>query len=121
MQEHVHAANAEHGVVEVERVEEAVVEVRLEFRVAENFRVMPPEIFTDRHGKAASAAGGVAHDVPGHRPDEFHHQFDDMARRAELAILPGAGDLAEHVFIQVALGVAVFHRHLLDHVHDLGQ
>jgi hypothetical protein len=44
-----------------------------------------------------------------------------MARGAELAVLAGAGDLAEHVFVEVALGVAVFHRHLLDHVHDFGE
>ena len=93
----------------------------LELRIAENFRVMPTEIFTDRHGEAASAAGRVAHDVRRHRPDEFDHELDDVARGAELAVLPGAGDLAEHVFVEVALGVAVLHWHLLDHVHDLGE
>ena len=44
-----------------------------------------------------------------------------MARGAELAVLPGAGDLAEHVFVDVALGVAVLHRHVLDQVHHPGQ
>ena len=43
MQQHVHAADAQHGVVEVEGVEEALVKVRLELRVAEDFRVLPPE------------------------------------------------------------------------------
>ena len=57
----------------------------------------------------------------GVRRGEFHHELDDVARGAELAVLPGAGDLAEHVFVEVALGVAVLHRHLVDHVHDLGQ
>ena len=121
VQEHVHAADAEHGVVEVERVEEAVVEVRLELRVTEKFRLMPPQIFADRHEEAASAARRVANDVRGHRPDKLHHQLDDVARGAELAVLPGAGDLPEHVFVEVALGVAVLHRHAVNHVHDLGE
>ena len=46
---------------------------------------------------------------------------DDVARGAELAVLSGAGDLAEHVFVEVALGVAVLHRHAVNHVHDLGE
>ena len=55
------------------------------------------------------------------RRGQFDHQLDDVARGAELAVLPGAGDLAEHVFVEVALGVAVLHRHVVDHVHDLGE
>ena len=52
---------------------------------------------------------------------QLDHELDDVARGAELAVLPGAGDLAEHVFVEVALGVAVLHRHAVDHVHDLGE
>jgi hypothetical protein len=33
---------------------------------------------------------------------------------------PGAGNLAEHVFVEIALGVPVFHRDLVDHVHPNG-
>src|SRR5215471_3559568 len=51
----------------------------------------------------------------------LNHEPDDVARGAELAILSGAGDLAEHVFIDVALGVAVLHRHVLNQVHYSGQ
>jgi hypothetical protein len=58
------------------------------------------------------AAGRVADDVGGLRRGQLDHQPDDVARRAELAVLPGAGDLAEHVLVEVALGVAVLHRHL---------
>ena len=52
---------------------------------------------------------------------QLHHQPDDVARRAELPVLPGAGDLAEHVLVDVALGVALLHRHLVEQVHHLGQ
>ena len=34
---------------------------------------------------------------------------------------PGGGDLAEHVLVDVALGVALLHRHLVEQVHHLGQ
>ena len=63
VQEHVHAADAEHGVVEIEPVEEVVVEVFLELRVAEDFRVMLAEVFARRHEEARRAAGGIADDV----------------------------------------------------------
>ena len=44
-----------------------------------------------------------------------------MARRAELPVLSGGGDLAEHVLVDVALGVAFLHRYLVEQVHHLGQ
>ena len=34
---------------------------------------------------------------------------------------PARGDLAEHVLVEVALGVAVLHRDVVEQVHDLGQ
>ena len=34
---------------------------------------------------------------------------------------PARGDLGEHVLVDVALGVAVLHRELVEQVHDLGQ
>ena len=79
------------------------------------------QIFARGHQEAARAAGRVADDVLGLRRGHLHHEPDDVTRRAELAVLPGAGNLAEHVFVEVALGVPVFHRDLVEHVHDLGQ
>jgi hypothetical protein len=109
------------GVVEVETVEEVVVEVFLELGVAEDFRVMVAKVFARRHEEAARAARGIADDIPGRGRGELDHELDDVARGAELTVLPGAGDLPEHVFVKVALGVAVFHRHTVNHVHDFGQ
>ena len=60
----------------------------------------------DAHEEAAGAAGGVADDVGGLRLDEIDHQADDVARGAELAVDAGRGELAEQVFVEVALGVA---------------
>ena len=121
VQEHVHTADAEHGVIEVEAVEEVVVKVFLELRVAEDFRVMVAEVFARRHEEAARTAGGIADDILRRGRGEFDHELDDVARSAKLAVLPGAGDFAEHVFVEIALGVAVFHRDQIDHVHHLRQ
>ena len=40
---------------------------------------------------------------------------------AELAVLPRTGNLAEHELVDIALGVAVFHRNVIEHVHHLSQ
>ena len=44
-----------------------------------------------------------------------------MARGAEPAVLPGGGDLAERVPVEVALGVALLHRQLVQHVGAAGE
>lgn len=44
-----------------------------------------------------------------------------MARGAELAVLPGGGQLAEHVFVNVALGVAVVHGDFVDEVDHFSE
>ena len=48
-------------------------------------------------------------------------KLDDVARRAELAVLAGRRDLGEEVLVDVALGVAVLHRDLVDEVDRLGE
>ena len=71
--------------------------------------------------KPARAAGRIADLVGRRRRGHLDHQLDDVARRAELAVLPGRGDLGEHVLVEVALGVAVVHRDVVEHVDDLRQ
>ena len=44
-----------------------------------------------------------------------------MAGGAELAILPSGGDFAEHVFVEIAFGVAVFHGDFGDEIDDAGE
>ena len=98
------------------------MKVRVELGVAKDLRMALAQILTRRHEKAASAAGRVADARrPGFGRDQLDHQPNDMARRAKLAVLTGAGDLGEHVLVQVALGVALLHRHLVDHIDDLRQ
>ena len=55
------------------------------------------------------------------RLEQLHHEADDVPRRAELAVDAGRGQLAEQVLVEVALGVALGERQLVDHVHRRDQ
>jgi len=121
VEQQVHAADAKHGVIEVEAVEELVVEVLFELWIAQNFGVLPPQVFAHGHQEATRARRRIHHQIRGLGLHQLHHELDDVARRAELAVLPGSGYLAKHVFVEVALGVPILHGHLVDHVHHLGQ
>ena len=121
VQHHVHAADAQHGVVEVVAMEHAMVEVQVQLGVVEQRGVRVAQVFARRNEEAAGARGRVANGVGRRGGGHFHHQLDDVARGTELAVLPGAGDFAQHVFVEVALGVAVVHGHGVQQVHHLGQ
>ena len=72
-----------------------------------------------RDEEAGGAASRIADDVFWCRCGHVHHQLDDVARSAELAILSGGSNLTEHVLVEVALRVAVGHVdavELIDHV-----
>ena len=75
----------------------------------------------DRDQEAASPDGWIADHVLRLRRHQFHHHRDDVARGAELAVLAGGGDLRQHVFIDVALGVARAHLELVELIDDLGE
>ena len=122
VQQHVHAADAQHGGVKVKAEEGGFVELPGAFSAGVNgLLVVFLQVFGGGDQKAGAAAGGVANGVAGLRGHHVHHQLNDVARRAELAVLPGGGDFAEHVFVEVALGVSVVHGDGVDHVHHLGQ
>ena len=121
VQRHVHAADAQHGVVKVIAVEHGVVKVLARHAVAQDLGVLVAQVFAGCHQKAAGATGGVTNGVFGGGGGQRHHELDQVARRAELAVLPGAGNFAQHVLVHIALGVAVFHGHVVQHVHHLVQ
>ena len=79
------------------------------------------EIFVRGNQKAAGAAGGIADHVLWPWRHHVHHQRNDVARGAELTVLPGAGDLRQHVFVEVALGVAILHRDFGEKIDHLGE
>ncbi len=119
VKEHVHAADAEHGVVEVEPVKQVVMEVFTELRIPQRRTMVSSQILACRDEKPCGAARRVAEHIRRLRSDEFDHRFDDVPRRAKLAVLPRRGDLPEHVFVEVALRIPILHRHVVDQVHDL--
>ncbi len=51
----------------------------------------------------------------------LHHQADDVARSAELAVDPRRGQLGEQVFVQVAFGIVAAERQVVDHVDRRNQ
>ena len=121
VQEHIHAPDSQHGRVEVEPVERVLMKMLLELRVAEDLFVVLAQVLAGRDEETGRAAGWIADNVLGPRRRHLHHELDDVARRAELPVGTGGGDLAEHVLVEVALGVAVLHRHLAQEVDHLGQ
>ena len=96
-----------------------MVEMRPRLLVPQHLRVVLAQVFTGSDEEAGGATGGVADDIGRVWRDHLHHEPDDVTRRAELTVLPGARDLAEHVLVDIALGVAVLHRDLGDEVDDL--
>jgi len=121
VQDHVHRADPQHGRVEVKAVEGAVVEVLAQGRIAEQLGMLVAQIFARPDQEPAGAGGGIADRLAGPGLHQRHHQVDDVARGAELAILAGAGDLAQQVLVDVAFGVAISHRHVVELVDHLGQ
>lgn len=107
--------------VEIEAVEHLLVEMVAACLVMKQFWMVVAEIFAGRDQEAAGTAGGIADHVLRRRRRHLHHERDDVARRAKLAVLPGARDLAEHVFVEIALGVAVLHRDIGEEIDDLGE
>lgn len=97
------------------------VEVLFQLRIPQDFGMVVPHIFARRDQKAACSTSRIADHVGGCGSGKFNHQLNDVPGRTELAVLSRRGDLAQHVFVQVAFGVPLFHRHRVDHVHDLGQ
>ena len=122
VQQHVHAADAQHGVVEVVAVEGALVEPAAGLGVpVDAVAVVLDEMLGGGDEEAGGAASGIADDVLRGGCGHVHHQPDDVARRAELPVLPGGGDLAEHVLVEITLGVAVGHVDVVELVDHIGQ
>lgn len=95
--------------------------VAIELGVGEEVGVMHAQILARDHQKAAGSGRWIADDVLRRRRGHLHHELDDVARRAELAVLAGARELAQHVLVDVALGVAVVHGDVVDEVDHLGE
>jgi hypothetical protein len=107
------------GVVEVEAVEHLVVEVPVQLRVSQRLGVAGTDVLASGDEVAGGAARGVTDDIGWRRCRHLYHELDDVARRTELAVLPSRCDLRKHVLVDVALGVSIDHRHLVETVDGL--
>ena len=74
VQHHVHGADAQHGRIEVEAVEEILVKMLAQLVVAEQRLMMLAQVFIDGDQKAASAASRIADHVLGLRRHQLDHQ-----------------------------------------------
>jgi len=79
------------------------------------------EVLARHHEEARRSARRIADYVGRLRRGQLDHEPDDVTRRAELTILTGAGDLGEHVLVDVALCVAFFHGYVVEQVHHFRQ
>ena len=104
MEHQVHGGDAQHGAVHVKAGEGVPGEVFPLLR-GHAVLVMVADVLRRPHQEARRAAGGVADGVLRGGPEQLHHHGNDMPGRAELAVLSGGGQLAQHVLVQVALHV----------------
>lgn len=79
------------------------------------------EVFRGGDEETGGKAGGVADPVFGRGGGHFHLQLDNLAWGVELTVLASAGDLADHVYVEVALGVSVDHVDGVELVDDVGE
>ena len=73
--------------------------------ISKHFGMLFAQRFSDGHKEPAGSASRIADDVCGLRLDHLDHQPDAVPRRSKLAVLTGAGNLAQHVFVEIALGL----------------
>lgn len=102
----VHGGEAQHGAVGVEPGEHGAGEVRPLLGGHGGLAAFA-DIFRRRDEEARGAAGGIADGILRHGAQQLHHHLADVLGGAELAVLPGGGELAEHVFVEIALHVQV--------------
>ena len=133
VEEKIHGRDAEHGLVEVEALEEPGLNVvaigfqKVAGKVALHLTVVVAslfderwsgkllqEIFDDGDKEARSAGGRIAAAVGGLGIEDFDHGPDDVARGAELPSDACRAELGKEIFVEVALGVSLGQGKLLD-------
>jgi hypothetical protein len=115
----VHGADADHGAVELNAGKHPVVVMVAEFLVVKPFGMVFVDVFTHAATrKPAVPHGRIADDIVLFGLT-MSPSSDDVPGGAELSVITGRGNLAEHVFVEVALGVAVLHLYLVHHLHHL--
>ncbi len=122
MQQHVHAADAKHGVSEFEAVEEALVKVLCaasDRRKGSAWRSRRYSPVPTRNPQVPAAGSQSTSFGVGAVSSTMSRMMWRGVRN--WPFVPAAGELAQHVLIHVALGVAVVHGNVVDQVHYFGQ
>ena len=118
MQHKVHSTYAEHCGVGIEAVEHSCLVV---FHIGLLHKFGPVvflDIFRSLYDKACGAHCRVAN-LPVHLGlHQLHHHTNDVARRAELAIVAGSGHLAQDVLVDIPHCITVCHIKVLDTFHN---
>ena len=104
VQHEIHGRNAQHGGVGVVAGEGGPGKMFPLLRGHGAF-VVCADVFGGGNEKSRRAAGRVADDVVGRGAQKRDHHVADVLGRAELPVAARGGELAEHVFIQIALHV----------------
>ena len=94
----VHGRKPQHGAVGVKAGKHRAGKM-LPLLIRHGIFIVAANIFCRCHQKARRAAGGIADGILRGRPQKLHHHFNDVARRAKLAVLPGGGQLSQHIFV----------------------
>ncbi len=121
VQQQVHAADAQHGAVDLVAVEHAVMKVRGLLSVVQQAGMLPAQVFAGGGQESAGAGGRVAERVGRIGPRELHHEADDVAGRVERAASSGQRDPAEQGFVHGAPDVAPVQGDGVQQLHDPGQ
>ncbi|MNJ62648.1 hypothetical protein D3C77_584970 [compost metagenome] len=105
-------------------LEQVAAVARVAIFISEDASVAGVHLIQVFHGagqEASGAAGRIANDVGRLRRDQLDYGVDDMPRRTELAVDTSGGELAQQVFVNIALNVALSQRQVIDHLHGGGQ
>src|SRR5207249_2923234 len=102
-------------------MEKTMMKVLPELRVTERFRMPLAQIFPNRNQKPTCTARWIADNIRWLRGNHLHHEANNVTWSSELPVLPRGGNLAKHVFVEIAFCVPVFHGHVIDQVDNFGE
>ena len=132
MEQEIHGGDAEHGLIEVIPMEQAILDVlavglqQVAGEMAAAFGIgfdesqggeFFPEVLHDADEESSSAAGRIANDVRGLGIDQLDHGEADVARGAELSGNASRRELGEEIFVEVPFGVGFREGHFLNGIH----
>ena len=119
MQQHIHSTNTQHRLVSVEAIEHGGVIALAHILVGlDGGTVLVVDLTGSLHDETCTTHGRVADDIINLGLSHRDNHTDDVARRAELTVLPLLRHSCQHILIDIAHGVGIFHIQQVDIVDD---